>query len=100
MLYRFCAQFIECDLWLFCHRARVSQGTRSVLALRAPLSLLAIGKPTSDRPAQRFPSLRGWVVSSPPTTTDVPSSGLIFRLICHSMLSSSTTRVQTRMIPV
>jgi len=51
-------------------------------------------------PACGFPALREQVVALLPTTTDAPSSGLIFRHFCHSDLSPLALRVQTRMIPV
>src|SRR6266404_77423 len=62
--------------------------------------MLTTENPASLRPACGFPALRGQVVAPLPTTTDAPSSGLIFRHCCHSDWSPLALRVQTRMIPV
>ena len=57
-------------------------------------------KSASLGPACGFPALLGQVVALLPTTTDAPSSGLIFRHFCHSVSSPLSLRIQTRMIPV
>ena len=61
-----------------------------VLALCAPLSFFTTENSASLGPACGFPALHEQVVALLLTTTDAPSSDLIFRRFRHSVVSSLT----------